>query len=252
VTDRRQRSTAKKPPKNLRTFTPLAFSRTTRASAAAASSALADLTSYTESRGTKRKRNDDDENDSDFVLNDEFKPSMRLTVAPATYSVATRAAANLTVVSKAFTKVAGTAGRGDAKATMGKSAADYANNNNFAASAGVKFEWCHVIADSLGGPTTKDNLFCGGYNANTHMMAVEGLLSGKTHLEVQVEAHCQTGTTCAEKIVYRVQKPGSANIFEDTFDSLSTGFNPDDYRRVRTKLKTWLNSTGKRARNDGI
>lgn len=189
-----------------------------------------------------------DEDDPTYAPPADFNPSMRLSQAGETNNVIMRTQ-GLTLISgsTAYTKIGERAARSSTDAAMGSSAATYAGSMNPAPTAIARgYEWCHMVAACLGGPTNQANLFCGGYNANTHMLAIEQKLTGKTYLEVQIEARCRQGTAFAEEIVYRVRKPGSSKVYEDAFDAQSTGFSADDYKRVRDKLGEWLRRYGKR------
>lgn len=245
ATFRKQRSDAYRKPKNLSIDPPLAFTRERRSSTAASRTNIAKIL---EDIGDVEDDIFSDIDDPSYEPPADFNPAMRLTDEGETDGFLSRVGSGaLTCVSCAYTRVGARAARSNTNTTMdGESADDYAARQG--QDPPVYMEWCHMVAACLGGPTTKANLFCGGYNANTHMLAIEQRLVGKTHLEVQIEAHCRTGTVFAEKIVYRVRKAGAKVpvIFRDTFDSLSTGFSSADQERVRSKLGKWLRSFGKR------
>lgn len=189
-----------------------------------------------------------DDDDPTYAPPADFNPSMRLSQTGETNSVIMRThGLTLTSGSTAYTKVAERAARSSTDVAMGGSAANYASSIHPAPTPIARgYEWCHMVAACLGGPTNNTNLFCGGYHANTHMLALEQKLTGKTHLEVQVEVRCRQGSVLAEEVVYRVRKPGISKIYEDAFDAQSAGFSADDYKRVRDDLGNWLRRYGKR------
>lgn len=185
-----------------------------------------------------------DKNDFLFAPTLDFTPYMRCTQNGETFNATRIGLQVLTVKTKAYQLIGVPAGRpATPLSVMGESASNHAAKHK--QNPTVALEWCHLVADCLGGDTAKDNLFCGGYNANSHMLAIEGKLKGQTHLEVQVEAHCHVGTEFAEKVVYRVKNPKNGRVFEDTFDSLSEGFSVADHDKVGRTLKDWLQKYGK-------
>ena len=196
-------------------------------------------------------REEDDRADGDdpaYAPPADFNPSMRLSQTGETNNVSMRTSGlTLASGSTAYTKIAERAAHSSTDAAMGGSAASYASAISPAPTPIAKgYEWCHMVAACLGGPTNNTNLFCGGYHANTHMLALEQKLTGKTHLEVHNEVRCRQGSVLAEEIVYRVRKPGISKIYEDAFDAQSAGFSADDYKRVRDILGKWLRQYGKR------
>ncbi|HWB84279.1 MAG TPA: hypothetical protein VG675_09080 [Bryobacteraceae bacterium] len=188
-----------------------------------------------------------DDDDPSYAPPADFNPSMRLSQSGETNNLIGRTQGmTLASTSTAFTRIGARAARSSTDAAMGSRAADYAAGMQPAPVVIQEgYEWCHRIAACLGGPTDRANLFCGGFHANTHMLALEQKLTGKTHLEVQVEVRCRQGTVMAEEIVYRVRKPGGSKVYEDSIDSQSTGFSADDYKRVRDALGKWLRVYGR-------
>ena len=114
--------------------------------------------------------------------------------------------------------------------------------------SGKDFEWCHMIADSLGGATSAVNLFCGTCHANTAMLCVENVLRGKTGADVQVEIDLRKDTHVCEKIIYRVRKKvtssskakHAATMFECTIDGLATGCMKEDGETQAGTERKWV------------
>lgn len=113
---------------------------------------------------------------------------------------------------------------------------------------GKAFEWCHLIADCLGGSTSAANLCCGSFHANTAMLCLENVLRGKTWLEVKVDVELRHGTYVAEKIRYMVRKKSIAGpsakkalvAFDCVIDGLATGCTKTDGVQLAGNLRTWL------------
>ncbi|NYZ13295.1 hypothetical protein HL658_12100 [Azospirillum sp. RWY-5-1] len=100
-----------------------------------------------------------------------------------------------------------------------------------------KPEWCHLIADSLGGPTAADNLVAASYGANTYMAVIEALLKGHTALRVTVKAYC-SADHFAELIVYKIDYNHHSISFD--IDGRNYNFTIDDMKDVQDKLNAWL------------
>lgn len=127
------------------------------------------------------------------------------------------------------------------KAVMDNQTADeYATQHGADIAAGREFEWCHMIADCLGGATKKENLFCGGKHANTHMEVIEHHLMGRTEFEVSVEVQARENTCFAEYLIYRVRSGAGQTEWSATIDSLSAGFSREDKQKVDTELGLWI------------
>lgn len=101
-------------------------------------------------------------------------------------------------------------------------------------------EWCHLVADCLGGPTSHTNLVAASFAANTEMMAIENLLMGKTAFQVRVEARCQTAHV-AERILYYVYCKKSHHWLWE-IDGRNDDFTQEDLDEVRDSLKDYLGS----------
>jgi hypothetical protein len=157
------------------------------------------------------------------------------------------------VKSRPWTTIRPPAGRTPTQDEFGGlSAAKHAQDNGVVRTGeepkkGADFEWCHLIADSLGGPTEQANLACATYHANTAMLCIERELKGKTYLDVRVEMDVRRGTHIAEKITYQIrktpshskkrQKVGETKIFTETIDGLASGCTKDEGEKLRGRVK---------------
>jgi len=144
-----------------------------------------------------------------------------------------------------WTRITQSPGRGKGKDVFGKSADDYAREHltdkDWARlGRDMKFEWCHMVADSLGGATTKANMFCATRHANTAMLCIESLLSGKMHLEVHVEVDLRGDSELAECIFYSIRYRPDPPYFVATIDGLATGCTEEDGVNLMRAVSEWL------------
>jgi hypothetical protein len=121
-----------------------------------------------------------------------------------------------------------------------QTADEYATQHGADVAAGREFEWCHMIADYLGGATKKENLSCGGKHANTHMEVIEHHLMGRTEFEVSVEVQERENTCFAEYLIYRGRSRGAPPEWSAQIDSISAGFSLEDKQKVDTELGLWI------------
>jgi hypothetical protein len=103
-------------------------------------------------------------------------------------------------------------------------------------------EWCHLIADSLGGGTTAENLVAASYGANTHMAAIEAVLSGKTHVRLEVTAFC-SAEHVAQMIHYQLTRPHKESPLLFRIDARNHYFTDDDLKEVQAQVRTWLGNS---------
>jgi hypothetical protein len=184
------------------------------------------------------KRSNTLEDDEEYVPKAIFSPSMRLTsnslggpTMRATNEIRSKVVASFKLMSP-DTKITAAVGRSDTGTVMGKylspnyyrtlSAHRWANWHwlqNPPPSASMRnlnvrgapyttdkfrsLEWCHLVADSLGGATAGNNLVAASFGANTHMLAIESCLHARTDVTIRVTAHC-SHENCAEFIVYEI------------------------------------------------
>ena len=105
---------------------------------------------------------------------------------------------------------------------------------------GLNFEWCHIVADCLGGATAWNNLVAGGYHANTHMMYIEMACRGRGYLEVGVQVYVKDDIV-AEYIVYNIRERGSNRAsISFTIDSFSSGFSRKNRDDLTAALKPYI------------
>ncbi|NVB41112.1 hypothetical protein G6O69_24950 [Pseudenhygromyxa sp. WMMC2535] len=97
----------------------------------------------------------------------------------------------------------------------------------------VSAEWCHLIADSLGGPTHPSNLVAASYAANTHMAAIEGCLNGNSKVQIRVMVYAAKDHI-AEHITYQVKLGSKSACFE--IDARCSNFSSSDAEKTRKRL----------------
>ena len=191
--------------------------------------------------------------DPEYVPQVDFTPNMRFTDASGP-SMTQRVPSTVTglvqtpfeMISKSHT-ITNKAGRGDTGAVMALaltfpkpkklSAYTWANWGGVSPARGMPYtknkycslEWCHLIADSLGGPTMCDNLVAASYAANTYMMTIEEKLNAQSNLSIQIKAECSRDHV-AEFIYYTVIKGNSQNTW--TIDARNDYFTMANYEAV--------------------
>lgn len=249
---RKQNSTAVKPPKFLNIEESIAFSRPKR------NAAMVTKRGRDEDDLDDSIRDDDgdviamdlDDNEDEYLPTPEFSPEMRY--SQSGHFALTRLPTAPTVMKAVpWTRVTAKAGRGDTNAQFGGVSAT-AHGTPLcpgfvpAKSTGKTFEWCHLIADCLGGPTAANNLFCGSYHANTAMLCIEHQLVGKSHLEVRIEVLVRAGTHLGEVITYLVRVAGGTAEFSERIDALATGCTAIDAQALRLRIRDWLQHHARR------
>lgn len=100
----------------------------------------------------------------------------------------------------------------------------------------LNYDWCHLIADSLGGATTHDNLVAARYSANTYMAVIELYLKGRTDLTVKVIAYCSS-SHIAEFIVYQIFN-SKLKSYQFIIDAKINYFSKLNARQVIKELKS--------------
>lgn len=98
-------------------------------------------------------------------------------------------------------------------------------------------EWCHLVADSLGGPTQADNLVAASYGANTFMMTIEEKLNARTNLAIQITADCGKDHV-AEFIYYTVKKGTASKTW--IIDARNDNFGRADYETVGKEVTDFI------------
>ncbi|MDX1546458.1 MAG: hypothetical protein R3247_05700 [Rhodothermales bacterium] len=103
-------------------------------------------------------------------------------------------------------------------------------------------EWCHLLADSLGGPTESGNLVAASYSANTYMAAIESqVANARGAFEIKIEAY-GLSPHVAELIIYRVRAtagPVDGPVKSDEFwiDGRCTGFSAGDFENIKRRVE---------------
>ncbi|CAO3429811.1 hypothetical protein [Azospirillum doebereinerae] len=148
--------------------------------------------------------------------------------------------------------ITGVAGRLGTNAVMGAFLYKKGTVSASKVSGGAKFilggkthdEWCHLIGDALGGPTTGENLVAGSYGANTYMACLEKLLKGRTEIELKVVAHCNTAHV-AEYIEFTPKlRSNTAKKIKFTIDAKNYYFTEQDAKDQQKILSDWMKSVG--------
>jgi hypothetical protein len=104
-------------------------------------------------------------------------------------------------------------------------------------------EWCHLVADSLGGPSVPANLVAASFSANTYMAALEALLKGQSGLTIEVTVHC-SAPYLGEWIFYRIRQRSSGHVYDASIDARASAFSLADLTRVQQDLQKWLGTRG--------
>lgn len=199
----------------------------------------------------------DEAADADFLPAPEFSPDLRYS-AGGTFSLSRSITVHTTTRSTPWTPVGASTGGGrNTNAQFGGESADVhgrrlePRHQGQPTATGKAFEWCHMIADSLGGPTSQANLFCGTFHANTAMLCIESVLRGRTDFEVQVEVEQRAGTVLGERITYRIRRARKGgepkrvrSTFEQVIDGLATGCTKLDGEALSGEVRKWLREHG--------
>jgi hypothetical protein len=221
----------------------------------------------------------DDPDDATYQI-ERFKGAASRYSDNGSYVWHARPLPNTTKKTAGWHLVQDAAGRKSASAAMGNTsalnaakAAGFTNRNaakqTFEAPKGngSYYEWLHLIADCLGGPTTPANLVAASYHANTAMMQIERAVCNRTDIEVQVEADVRTqpgpsGTTIAtdvaECITYRMRRallhpstttsPTTAT-YECKIDGLACGCTSAEGKSLYRNARQWILKNSKVAQS---
>lgn len=204
------------------------------------------------------------EDDPEYVPKSDFTPAMRFT-DPVWGNASFRIPASVaTIIHTDFKmtsndhKITGACGRTDTGTEMARalrnsvaplrkvSAFTWANWKTDPPTRGKSYkvdkkrslEWCHLIADSLGGPTHETNLVAASYGANTFMMTIEEKLNAKTNLTIQVTAECSSDHV-AEFIYYTIKK---SSTIQQTWliDARNDNFSQADYDKYGKEVSDFI------------
>lgn len=196
----------------------------------------------------------DDEDDPDFLppKSHDYNIQMRLTTSP--YAARATYGHDATHLQNKRNQILGTAGRLNLNKVMGDflgapdpgryAAWKHTGAPKYSDNKVASSEWCHLIADSLGGPSVPGNLVAASYCANTYMAAIEVLLKGQSGLTLDVTVHC-SAPHIGEWIHYKiVDTANPAHFYDVSIDALAAGFNGTDLDRVQLALQAWLRGRG--------
>jgi hypothetical protein len=105
------------------------------------------------------------------------------------------------------------------------------------------FEWCHLIADSLGGKTENPNLVAASFGCNTEMNVIERRLKARTELSLEVKAYCSR-KDIAEYIEYVVKYGTNADVFRRWIDGQNKAFTKEDQAALELLVDKWIADMG--------
>jgi hypothetical protein len=192
-----------------------------------------------------------EEDGDEYLLPANFRPDMRYTLGRRTCNLA-----NKTNVAKtlAWCTVGNAAVRKNATTVMGLSARK-------AAGRGAKYnvnkfkscEWCHLLADSLGGQTVQDNLVASSFAANTAMLVIEKAIhdhKSKFEFDVCVIAYGPS-LHVADFIKYKItcrridakpskKKAKTLGTLTYSIDGMNDEFSKADAAEFRGIFDQWL------------
>jgi hypothetical protein len=136
-------------------------------------------------------------------------------------------------------------GRGNANGVMGGTAWQRVDPNGTPYKDDPKnsFDWCHLIADSLGGKTEVVNLVAASYGCNTEMSVIERRLKARTELSLEVKAYCSR-KDIAEYIEYVVRYGTNAKVFRRWIDGTNKAFTKLDQLDLELLVDKWIADMG--------
>jgi hypothetical protein len=191
---------------------------------------------------------DDDEDDEDFLPPArDYNVAMRF--HGGRHAVRAGFPAITDILTCPWTQIGMPAGRASTNAVMGLAINGRGNLSAQKHSGrGVAYkvnrfrseEWCHLLADSLGGPTSAANLVAAGYAANTFMAVIESKIQRNNKLDVKVKVYC-SAPWVAEHIVYKLRATGNSAV-QITFsiDAVCTDFDATDAVFYGGQVTAWL------------
>jgi hypothetical protein len=201
---------------------------------------------------------DEDEQEDVNYVGESHTYNIRMRLTPGPYQARPTGGivdsnAVLTMINRPIT---GTAGRGNLNDIMGKylspvtvltkdysawrhvGGPPYNQKTKFRS-----FEWCHLVADSLGGESIPKNLVAASFCANTFMAALEAMLKAQSALSLSVTVEC-TSPHAADFIKYVITHPAKQKSITFDIDALAMGFSALDLTKYQTELQQWLKIVG--------
>lgn len=103
-----------------------------------------------------------------------------------------------------------------------------------------KAEWCHVIADCLGGMTVAENLFAGSFACNSYMEAIETSIKGHA-FQLDITVDCSKAH-CGSRVVYKISHKTKSMTW--TIDAQAKYFNADDQGQVFNEAQEFVKTSG--------
>lgn len=196
---------------------------------------------------------DSSDSDDDYLPQPDRPYNIRMRLTQGAYRARGHHDRDAGCVQRMAGSILGTAGRLDLNRVMGRHMGPPTPSNypawrhvgapSYAVDRFSSCEWCHLIADSLGGPSEPRNLVAASFCANTYMAAVETLLKGQSALSLTVTVHC-SAPYLGEWIYYRIDHRSSGQSYDVSIDARADGFCARDLRDVQTALQTWLAARG--------
>jgi DNA-directed RNA polymerase subunit RPC12/RpoP len=198
------------------------------------------------------------EDDPEYVAQVDFRPDMRFTADGNRLTCRDPA---VVIVVHAFQMdsvdhtITTSPGRGDTGTEMARvlpvrplrviSAYTWANWQVIPPTRGLPYrsnkfyslEWCHLIADSLGGATVSHNLVAASFAANTFMMTIEEKLNARSDLTIQVRALCSKDHV-AEFVYYTVKRGTATNTW--IIDGRNDIFSRADYLAIGQEVTNFI------------
>lgn len=195
----------------------------------------------------------EDTDDQDFLIQSSHGYNIRMRLTPGPYQARATYGHDSSCVLRVSRDIQGTAGRLNLNDVMGRhfgaaqparySAWRHAGTTDYSVDKFASSEWCHLVADSLGGPSEPSNLVAASFSANTYMAALEGLLKGQAALQLQVTVHC-SASHIGEWIFYRILHRPTGQICDFQIDAQAGGFSANDLATQQGRLQTWLAGRG--------
>lgn len=196
---------------------------------------------------------EEDEGDEDFLPRPDHTYNLRMRLTPGHYAARHNYGYDASCVLRQQRDVLATAGRLNLNLVMGRAlgaprpfnlpAWKHAGTTKHSVDKYASSEWCHLVADSLGGPSVPLNVAAASYSANTYMAAMEVMLKGQASLTLEVTFRC-SAPHVGEWIFYRITHRPSGQFTLVEIDARAGGFSATDLTNVQTALRAWLAARG--------
>jgi hypothetical protein len=207
--------------------------------------AMAELEAHLEDEGALIESDDEEmEDDEPWAPSPAYNIGMRLTNGLRRACRAVYPQNNVYLKTQNG-RIGPSPGRANQNTVMGIEAWRHVDSNGtpYANNPKNSFEWCHLIADSLGGGTVAGNLVAASYGCNTEMNVIEHRIMGRTELALTVAAHCNREHV-AEMIVYTVSHNNRNPVFQRMIDGTNQNFTQQDADDLIAELNNWFRTMG--------